>query len=117
MHYIGKNINIKSSRTGKVVALDMVISRCFPSAFEYQQFLLNLYIKDFGVYQAYSQILLMYLFTNPNGLSEIEIVENKTILSTINAMYVVRDRTEFEAQQLAHLEMQEFIGSLTKKKT
>ena len=115
MQFVGRTINITSERTGKVVNLDFAISSCFPSSFEYQQFLISLYMKDYGVYQAYSKLLLMYLTANPNQLSESEILENKTIISTINAMFIVRDRQDKEDEKLAHYEMQAFINTLTKK--
>lgn len=114
-NFIGRTIPIISKRTGRVVNLDIAVSSCYPTQQDFQAFLLNLYMKDFGVYQAYSQLLLAYLSTEPRGMSEIEIAENKAILTTINTMYLVRDRIDKEMEQLAHKEMQEFIQSLSTK--
>ncbi|HAU4290852.1 TPA: hypothetical protein ACQVKY_005456 [Serratia marcescens] len=115
MGYIGRTINIKSARTGRVASPVLCISRCFPSSFEFAQFLISLYMKDYGVYQIYTKFLGIYLTANQDNLPEDEILENRTILSTINAMYMVRDREQMEQDELAHKEMQEFINSLSTK--
>lgn len=115
MEYIGRTLAIKSERTGRVESIAVLIARCFPSSFDFQVFLIELYLKDFGVYQTYTMFLDMYLTANQDNLPDDEILENRTILSTINAMYFVRDREQMEMDNLAHLEMQEFIKSLSTK--
>jgi hypothetical protein len=114
-NFIGRTIQIISKRTGRVVNLDLAIASCYPTPKDFQIFLIDLYMKDFGVYQAYSQIMLMYLNTEPKELNKSEILENKTIFSTIEAMFTVRDMHDKERERQEHEEMQEFIFSLTNK--
>ena len=112
--YIGKYITRTSSRTGKKISYPLLLARSFDTGFEFQMFMMEIYTKDYGYYQIYAKTLADYLRANPDNLPEIEIVENAAVLSTINAMFFVRDRVMIEMQHKAHLEMQEFIQSLTK---
>lgn len=113
--FLGRTFNAISRKTGKIIGRPLLIARSFPSSFEYQQFLISLYLQDFDYYRTYTLLLKGYLEGNLDNLPDTEILENKTILSTINAMYFVRDREDYEQQEREHLEMQQFIQSLTKE--
>lgn len=113
--FIGRQIQFISKRTGRIVTLDLALASSFPTPKDFQVFLLELYMKDFGVYQVYSQFLLVYLNSEPSNLSKAEILENKTILSTIDAMFMVRDRDDFEQQEQEHRDLEQFIHSLAYK--
>lgn len=115
MEFLGKTITLTSKKTGKKMTREFAIASSFPNSFEYQQFLITLYMEDYTFYQTYSNLILMFLNVPGNNLSEIEIVENATILSTINAMFIVRDRLDFENEQIEHIEMQNFIKGLSTK--
>lgn len=78
-------------------------------------FLADLYVKDFEFYKVYTELLLMYLSANPNNLSKTEIIENTTTISAINAMFMVRDREQYERDLIQHHHLQSFIDNLTKK--
>jgi len=116
MKHLQRNIAITSKRTGRVVRLDMTISRSWGGPNEFQEFLIRLYMKDFSVYQTYSQLLFLYLTKNPDNLPAIEIMENLTVLSTIQVMFMVRDMDDKAQENLEHQEMQEFIQSLSQHK-
>lgn len=116
MKNLRRNIAITSKRTGRVVRLDMLIARNYQSPHDFQEFLIRLYMYDFSVYQAYSQLLFLYLSKNPDNLPAIEIMENLTVLSTIQVMFMVRDMHDKAQENLEHQEMQEFIQSLSKHK-
>lgn len=113
--FLGRTFNAISRKTGKVIGRPLAIARLFPSSFEYQQFLISLYMQDFDYYRTYTLLLIGYLEGNLDNLPDSEILENKTILSTINAMYFVRDRENYEQQESEHQALQEFIQSLSTK--
>ena len=113
--FLGKTFTAKSRRTGRTIGKELAIASSFPSTLDFQMFLINLYLQDFDYYKTYTKLLTGYLNSNPDGLPYHEILQNATILSTINAMYLVRDREDYEQQEKEHLEMQDFIQSLTKK--
>lgn len=113
--FLGRVFKTKSRKTGGTIGKPLAIARSFENTFEYAQFLISLYLKEFDYYQTYTFLLLGYLNGNPDHLPDAEILENKTVLNTINAMYFVRDREQYEQQEREHLEMQQFIQSLTKK--
>ena len=115
MSILGKTFAQTSEKTGLKMKADLAIARDFPTSFEFQTFLINLYLKDFKFYQSYSRTLIGYLEHNPDDLPELELVENKTILSTINAMYFERDRLEYEQQDRELKDIQAYLESITKK--
>lgn len=113
--FLGKTFEIKSRRTGQIVSKKLAIASSFPTVLEYQTFLIELYLKDIDYYKTYTTLILGYLISNPDDLPHIDILQNTTIISTINTMYLLRDKEEYEKQEQEHLEMQQFIQSLTKK--
>lgn len=115
MEILGTEIIMTSSKTGMRVKQDFMIARCSPSSFAFQKFLIELYMKDFEFYKVYTELILMYLSGNPNGLTEAEILENKTIISTIAAMHIVRDKEQYEKDLLEHTKLQDYVNKLNKK--
>jgi len=115
MSILGKTFAQTSEKTGLKMKADLAIASDFPTSFDFQIFLINLYLKDFKFYQSYSRTLISYLEQNPDDLTQIELVENKTILSTISAMYFERDRENFEQQDRELKDIQTYLESITKK--
>lgn len=92
MEYIGRTLAIKSERTGRVESIAVLIARSFPSSFDFQVFLIELYLKDFGVYQTYTMFLDMYLTANQDNLPDDEILENRQ--SSQQSMPCILSETE-----------------------
>lgn len=98
MEYIGRTLAIKSERTGRVESIAVLIARCFPSSFDFQVFLIELYLKDFGVYQTYTMFLDMYLTANQDNLPDDEILEQNNPLNNQCHVFCQRQRTNGDGQ-------------------
>lgn len=116
MAFIGETITLTSEKTGRAIKKEFVIANCFPTNLDFQKFLIEMYMEDFGFYKLYSQLLTLYLKKNPDELDDIELTENLASLSTIDAMYLVRDIEHKKLEAQAHREMQRILNNILKQK-
>lgn len=115
MNIIGKTLTRTSKRTGRVIKNRLLLSSDFDTPLDYQIFLIEIYQSDIAYYKEYSDILYQYIQLENNNLTLEEIIENQTILSTIQAMHIVRDKKQYDEEIKSLNEYQQFIHSLLLK--
>lgn len=112
MTILGKLFVGSSKKTGMIIKHKVLLSIHFNNTYDYQKFLIQIYMKDYSYYKQYSDILKLYLESDECNLTEKQKSENRLIFSVIDAMYEVRDKNIQEEENKIHIEYQEFISSL-----
>ncbi|WP_374553342.1 hypothetical protein [Aquitalea pelogenes] len=112
----GDKIGMTNPRTGLKQEATFLIASDFQHPREFSKYLAEIYLNNYNLFREYAIHLFEYLKDKDNNLSELDVMENKSIVHGVNGFYFARDKEIFEQQEKEQKEFCKFFNKIIDKK-
>ena len=114
---LGETIIMSNPRTGFKNEVIFKIASDFTHPSFFGKMLAELYIDNYSLFRKYSLHLYTYINDKKNKISEIDKIQNISIIQGVNGFYLARDKDLFEKEEIERQEFNEQMKHLlaTKK--
>jgi len=113
---IGDKISMTNPRTGFRQEATFLISSNFADARLFSKYLVEIYLSNHRLFREYAIHLFEFLKNSKNSLTDLEVMENKSIVHGINGFYFARDKEVFDKEELEQKEFSEFLTKIIDRK-
>ncbi|MBY0292206.1 MAG: hypothetical protein K2W92_02825 [Alphaproteobacteria bacterium] len=112
----GDKVSMTNPRTGLNDEVKFLISSDFDHPRIFSTYLVEIYLNNHKLFKEYVVMLFEFLKERNNNLTELEILENKSIVHGINGFYFARDKEVFEEEEKKHKEFSQFFSAIIEKR-